>query len=709
MSLMIAGAALAGLVGKASAQYTLTTDVAVPFYSGDGVTGSTTTNSTSSASAFVKYTGLTLSNLFPTSSVPNGTYTSPLLGTLTGSQVSNSSVGVSTGWAYDPTEGFRLVGYYSESSTGAHSAPTMKGANSLGVIGYSSRASAYNTSNSLLGQDAWFYNNATGTNTTLGLTGAGFGYTYQNSIGQVFGTYQSSTPNYLNTAGQIAGTSSRYAGIAGTGGGGSLGTSAWIQSPAGTPTEIGLNGLGYNYFVSGTVSGYNSSGAYTTSAPYSGTTYSEGVNAQDSSGDVIGTAQSYYNTGLGGNSAAAINSSGGVTGAYTALGQDGWFYNHANGATTAVGLYWSTLTPMIAGSQFASLNSQLAYSNIPAATKPVGSSPSNSTYRTTSVYGISTTGQVVGTSGYFNTSSTATNALGTDAFVYSPTTGSYTTIGLVSNSFTTIGYPQTLGQTSFVNPFGARASTVNAMNDHNLIVGTSTVYVGVGTGNSYVNQGQAAWIANASTGITTQIGLWNQSTSIHVCNNANQAGVGVYDDYITSMTESGFVAGYSNRYNASNGSSFGSDAWVYDSSKGITFPVDPADESNGAGYTSSSILYLSESGVAVGEYKDNSSFSAPYSAFIWSESGGFADLGSNVTLGGLSAAGYQGLIAAYYSDPGGDTLYATASLPGTPTTVSAVVTLTGTVPVPEPASVALLAVGGSAALLRRRRRVASVV
>jgi len=704
--MVVAGAALAGLTGKASAQYVLTTDVAVPFYSGDGVTGSTGTNSASSPSAFVDYTSLTVSNLFPTSSVPNGTYTSPLTGTTSGSLVSNSAVSVGTGWAYDPTYGFRLIGYYSETSTGAHAAPTMKGANSLGVIGYSSRASAYNTSTNLMGQDAWFYNNATATDTLLGLTGAGFGYTYQNSGGQVFGTYQSSTPAFLNSTGQVTGTSTRYAGVAGTGGGGNLGTSAWIQPVTGGPTEIGLTGTGYNYFVSGTVSGFNSSGGYTSTAPYSGTYYSEGVNAQDSSGDVIGTAQSYYNTGLGGNSAAAINSSGGVTGAYTALGQDGWFYNHASGATTAFGLYWSTLTPTIAGSQFAALNSQLAYSNIPAASKPVGTSASNSTYRTTSVYGISSSGQVVGTSGYYNTSSTSTNALGTDAFVYNPTTGSYTTIGLVSNGFTTAGYPQPLGQTSFVSTLGGRSSTVSAINDKNLIVGTSSLYVGAGTGNNYTNGGQAAWIANASTGATTQIGLWNQLTNIHVCNNANQAGVGVYDDYITSMTESGFVAGYSNRYNASNGASFGSDAWVYDSSKGITFPVDPTDESNGAAYTSSSILYLSEGGIAVGQYKVGSSSNA-YNAFIWSEAGGFDNLGSEV-ISGLSSDGYQSLIQGYYSDLYGNNLYATASLSGSPSTVNAVVTLTGSAPIPEPASVALFAVTASAGLLRRRRVISAL-
>jgi hypothetical protein len=704
---MFAGAALAGLSAKASAQYTLTTDVAVPFYSGDGVTGSTTANSASSASAFVDYTSLTLSNLFPISSVPNGTYTSPLLGTTSGTLVANSAVSEATGWAYDPTHGFRLIGYYSENSAGSHSAPTLKNANSLGVIGDSPRASAFNTSTSLMGQDAWFYNSASGTNTTLGLTGAGFGYTYQNSIGQVFGTSQFSTPYYLNSGGQVTGTSARYAGVAGTGGGGNLGTSVWIQSPAGTPTEIGLTGLGYNYFVSSTVSGYNSSGGYTSTAPYSGTTYTEGVSGQDSSGDVIGSATAYYNTGLGGTAQASINSSNGsVTGAYTALGQDGWFYNHANGVTTPVGLYWSQLAPSIAGSQFASLNTQLAYSNIPAASKPVGTSPSNSTYRTTSVYGISSSGQVVGTSGYFNTSSTATNPLGTDAFVYSPTTGIYTTIGLVSNSFTTIGYPQAVGQTSFVNPFGARSSTVSAMNDNNQIAGTSAVYVGVGTGQTYVNQGQAAWIANATTGATTQIGLWNQSTGIHV-SNSTSAGIGVYSDAITSMTESGFVAGYSSRYNASNGSSFGTDSWVYDASKNMTFPVDPTDEANGSAYTVSSIFYLSEGGVAVGDYKVGSS-SAPFNAFIWSEAGGFDNLGNEV-VSGLSSSGYQSLIQGYYSDQYGSNIYATASLPGSPTITSAVVTLTGTAPVPEPASVALLAAGSAVGLLRRRRRIVSAM
>jgi hypothetical protein len=256
------------------------------------------------------------------------------------------------------------------------------------------------------------------------------------------------------------------------------------------------------------------------------------------------------------------------------------------------------------------------------------------------------------------------------------------------------GNHQTANLTSFVNGFGARFSTPVAINDNNTVIGTSALYIGAGLSANYTNGGNgqtnAAWVANATTGATTQIGLFNQNTGVHV-EPSNGSAPGGYVDTPLFLTESGYVAGQTARWNSSNGNSLGLDGWLYDPNKNMTFPVDPAQEASN-GYVSTSIEYLSESGVVVGEVKNSSS--GAYQAFIYSESGGFALLGNDVT-NGLSSSGYNALIEAYYADPSG-TIYSTAATSGT--TVNAVVSL-----VPEPTSLSVLALGGVGLLGRRRR------
>jgi hypothetical protein len=654
-------ASLVVLVGPAFAQqYQLNPAVTLPLTSTDGTAAATPTT----------YTTLSSLTQIPRANNPNGPFGSMIVGSLIGTTNNAAAASVGTAFAFDPVNGFRLIGKYTVTSKGGHTNPNVRAINNVGqVVGTSPINSTLSSdSNSLLGTDTWLYSTSDGSNISLGLTGPNFSYTKTvpaNGTVTPVGfsaPFSTSNPSFLNNLGQVVGTTNRFAGDSMPTPSTSLGTSAWLYSPtSATPiTEVGLLDSNHEYnFVSG-----GTSGRFSTNS----------VAGFTDTGYMMGSATAFYDVGNG-------------TG--TNLGSDGWVSNGST--TTGIGLYLRGIAPDIQSG----VPDTYHYYQTPT-TGTLGTTPATSQTRGSTLVGINSAGQVIGTSQYY--SATSNGFKGSDAFVYSIPNGTYRQLGFFSNGFT--GSAPPVGATSYVSTTGNRTSTPAYINAGGQIVGTSTQYIYYNQNNvSTVSSGQVAWI-DGGTG-PTRIGLFGQvgdPSTRHV-----NPQTGVTSASITNLTDSGLVGGFSSRYYlASNGTGtqYGQDAWVYNSNTGAISMVAPAAALNDI-FFSSSITYLSEDGYAVGQYSmtaTQSSSGAVARAFLWSLDGGFVDLGTSLSPA-LTASGYQNLINGFYSTSGGGTLYASASNTVS-TTINGIVTLTPAVP--EPTSLAIVA--GVIPLLHRRRR-----
>ncbi len=668
-----------------SGQYQLNTIIsatsAVPFSAPDPINAASSDN----------YTSMQIFSLASQSSIPNGPYQSPIVGRLTGSNSAGQTV--QTLFSYDSTNGLKTFSYYNSATLAGASYNDAVAAAAQGptgvdfIAGDSPRNDPTSNTNGVDGQDGFYYTSGNSKATVIPLVPNNSSYIVSATTGA---TYNSVTPNFINTAGQVVGTSGRYVGgsIAT-----SLGTSAWLYSGGATTTEIGeVNAAGYFYV--------NTAGGAGPHDNYANSVF--GINA---SGEVLGAASAY---------ADSYNSTT-QTDVHTSLGTDGWV--QSGSAVTAIGLgLQSTITPSVPGYP------AFSYTDIAG----TGSNPSG-TYRNSGMRAISANGQVAGYSQYWSSATATTGSgafVGDDSFVYTPASGStvatYTQIGLISNGFpnnvTTSATSGTgylpKGTLSYENTTGARASLVNFISATGQTAGSSTLYV-VSNTTGTVTNGQASFFEPANSGPSSavRIGLYDASGDGTTATSGVHTGsTEVQSSTVSNMTNNGFVGGFSSRYVPGSTTTMGQDAWVYDPGKSTTFPVEaPTEMANDAAgnyyYATTTIDYLSETGIAVGTYSLGTSTSSTGAsqpqAFIWYENGtatgDFIPLDTDLSPS-LSTSGYADLIASFYADGGGDTVYASATTASTGSTVNGLVSLTA---VPEPGSMAIFV---AASLLLKRRR-----
>jgi len=683
----IAVAALAGLAVPAFGQYQIAGSVSFPPSPGLPGTDDTGPNGTGNA---VDYTSMVIQSYSAPAVVdtPNGSIQgegSPyIVGTLSFviPEGAHGSSSTTTAFAYSPTLGFEYFGQFSGSSSlnyqdsagttslnGITNQPlyfhtsNLSGENASGqAIGYDSIEATDSASNSVLGRHAFMYNISSNTYASLGLTGVGIGSTgasyglnfnYSNvNAGTSQGTYAFSTAIGVDNLGDASGTSQRYFAFGGAyqssaSSSGSLGQSTWFYNGStGMTTETGLYGPGYSYTKTvGTGSG----------------TFASNTDKGVDGGYEIGYVQPYIDNGNG--TGTAVGSS---------LGE-AWEYNSVTNTTTPISLYQSGQTPNIAGFGGSYGGTPLSYSY------NVTSGSVTASARGVFLQALNSHGQVGAYSNYYNGTSSSKGQI---AWIYTPgATSQYQQVGLTTNGFASNG------TSSFVNLTASQISSVSYLNDAGMSVGTSTEYLSSapgGTGSTGTTT--VAWLTPPG-GTSVQIG---PSDPAHT---AVSATLGSYlSDSITELTNSGLVGGTSPRFTPGTTTQVGTDSWVYDSKTGQYYILDP-------NAFTSSITYLSETGVAVGEYKATSTQSY-FQAFEWSESTDvFVDLTSftNETDPNITE-----MTNAFSYNPTTGAIFTTAQYISNGTVQSPGGGIA--VLVPEPASLTLVTGFAVMSCLGRRRR-----
>ncbi len=159
----------------------------------------------------------------------------------------------SDAWLYNGSSTLQIgltgIGYEIPRSSGIERRGTPLQLNGSGqAIGVTSR---YNSSGTVLGQDAWLYNPSTLSTQLIGFTGTGYDNTLTGSGG---GTYRVAAAQQINAAGQVMGYTQRLPTASFSGqpdpDAPQLGQDPWIYSGAST-NFIGLTGPGYESTVPG--------------------------------------------------------------------------------------------------------------------------------------------------------------------------------------------------------------------------------------------------------------------------------------------------------------------------------------------------------------------------------------------------------------------------------------------------------------------------
>ena len=588
-----------------------------------------------------------------------------------------------TAWLYDGTATVRL-GFADPEHTSArgYRASSVLHLTESGLV--AGDTSRFNGGATFLGQTAWLYDGTT----TIRLGFTGDEYTRDDG-------YRYSSSRWLTESGLVAGYSDRFAGSQ------SMGRTVWLYD--GTTTRvIGLTGPGYTRddgyrasflrhitesgFVVGDSNRYDQHTDLGRAAwLYDGTTTTEvGLNDYEhtaSNGYRYSMAEQLTETGL------VIGYSKRYNHGAAAIGQSAWLYDGT-----------STVRLGFTGSGYTRLDG----------------------YRYSKATDVTESGFVIGYSARYR--SHTYTCLGQTAWLYNGTATrriglidsehiradgySYswplqlTESGLVAGYSKRYTGSQDMGQSAWLydgittRPIGLtdpehtrsdgyRVSTPQWLTESGLVTGYSNRYAGSPC------MGRTVWLYDGTT--TRPIGLTDPT---------HTRDDGYRCSYISGITESGFVGGFSFRYNGGP-TELGRTAWVYDPLADTTVALIGSVRSDG--YAFSKVLYLGDDGLVLGYYEwfapDDTDLGNR--AFAWTPSAGFTALDLMVA-GGLEANGWEQLYKAYKASAAGQILGYGKRLDQTGGEMAYLLTPTATT-IPEPGTVALLALG-MVALGRRGRR-----
>jgi hypothetical protein len=500
-------------------------------------------------------------------------------------------------WFYSPaTHTTQLIGLTDAAHTGTDGL-SYNDPYDMNASGQVLGAATQFSGGTFTGQDAWLYSPTTNTTQVIGLTDAVHTQTDGSST---------NVPALMNASGQVVGQGSRlhFDNF-------SAGEDTWIYSPITHTTQIiGLTSAAYTGPDGGP----------------DGDTFSTPI-AINAAGQVAGVAEPLVLGHLGGDDAWLYSPTTNTTqkiGFYDALHTVGVNGAHADEivALNASGQVAGTANHFQNGvAGMLPYNGQDAWIYFPAThlTQQIGLVDAAHTqtgdYSYHKPIAINDAGQIAGYSSRFN----GNTDIGQDAWLYASATNTTKVIGLTDAAHTQTG--------------GYLFNQPNAMNAVGQVAGFAKRYAGS------VDEGQDAWLYSPANNTTRLIGLTDA---------AHTRADGTSTNNTTFMSASGLVTGSAERYNANPDptmSDEGNDSWLFDPASQITY--DLVSSPSPGGFASSTVNYLGNDGTVLGSYDVDGGSIAD--AFLWTEAGGFHDLG-DLIQGGLTAAGWANLADAYGAD-----------------------------------------------------------
>jgi hypothetical protein len=526
-------------------------------------------------------------------------------------------------------------------------------------------SNVYDAGDNLDGSAAWVADSS-GSTQRVGFWGVG----YQKGDGE-----QQTTITRVTSSGYAGGNSTRFNATS------NLGVQAWVQNirvANGTPTPIGL---GLN---DGT------GGEFARTVIGSSDLYRYHVISFMSDSNYIGGYSERY-SGINANGRAAwVHTLGGAT---VRVGFTGTDYTIASTNFQRSDLVRISDNGIAIGtsqrfSSTGAFRGRAAFvANVPASTivqaglntgefaSSVGTQDNNPAF-------VSSSGWVVGTAGRYKPTDTTAASNGTGAWVASASTGITFRIGFsVANG------------AEYAGNGGIESSSVTNLTESGYVAGRSQRYV------SGSLSGNAAWVAKASDHSTARLGLFTGLQG-----STYLSSTGVQNSVTEYLTESGYAAGYSERYfptdtSTSNG---GLTSWTYHIPSSTFTPITLSiNVTNNYSYTRIRALY--ESGLALGTYElfSPAGLSLGDRAFAWTPAEGYYDLG--VDLGAtLGIDGWASLDSALYADIYGRIVGYGTRLSNSNPGDSAYLLAT----IPEPSAALLGLIGAGLCGLSRRRRAA---